>query len=295
MPERSISAADRLRVLPQYLYPQRLCSGLVRRLTRVRVRWFKNALIAVFCRVFGVNLDEAISHDPDHYADFNDFFTRALKPGARPADPDPGSLLCPVDGAVCDAGAIAGDRCVRAKGHDFDVAELLGGDEMLAEPFRGGGFATLYLSPRDYHRIHMPLEGTLRTMVHVPGRLFSVSLATARGIPHLFARNERVAAVFDTAIGSVAVVLVGAINVSSIATVWAGTITPPYARRVTTTDYPVDGTGAVRLARGEELGRFNMGSTVIVLLPRGRATLDAGLRPGAPVRLGRSLGRIVGG
>lgn len=295
MPESGIALTARLRVLPQYVYPQRTFSALVRALTRVRTPWFKNALIRIFCRAFQVDMSEAADSDAGHYSDFNAFFTRALRPGARPLDPDPAALPSPVDGTVCEAGQIGTDRRIHAKGHDFDITELLGGDEVLAEPFRGGAFTTLYLSPRDYHRIHMPMEGTLRTMVHVPGRLFSVSLVTARGIPRLFARNERIAALFDTPIGPLGMVLVGAINVSSIATVWGGTITPPYAGSVRKWQYPAEGAESIRLDRGAEMGRFNMGSTVIVLLPPETVELDSGLVPGSPVRLGRSLGRIVGG
>lgn len=285
----SVGLTDRLRNLPQYCLPQRLLTRAVYHLTRVRIRWFKNLLIRTFCAGFKVDLSEAENPDPGTYEHFNAFFTRALKPGIRPLAGSETTLCCPVDGSLSQTGTIAGERLFQAKGRYYSLLELLGGDSTLADPFRNGGFATLYLAPRDYHRIHMPLAGRLTTMVHVPGRLFSVSPLTTRVIPNLFARNERVVCRFETAAGALAVVLVGAINVASIETVWAGVITPPLGRRIRRWDYPTRGSGCVELARGAELGRFNMGSTVIVLTAAGAMAWDPVIQPGMPVRLGQRL------
>ncbi len=283
------SRAERWRNLPQYLLPQRLSTRVVHWATRVRAPWFKNALIRAFCRSFKVDLSEAEQPDPTAYEHFNAFFTRALKPGIRSLRGD--GLCCPVDGSVSQAGAITEGRIFQAKGRDYSLTELLGGDAELAAPFRNGGFVTLYLSPRDYHRIHMPCAGRLISMIHVPGKLFSVSPLTTRVIPDLFARNERVVCRFETATGPLALVLVGAINVASIETVWAGVITPPLGRRIRRRDYPAGGEGAIILERGAEMGRFNMGSTVIVL--SGATRWDPAIRPEASVRLGQRLGRVL--
>ncbi|HXH02378.1 MAG TPA: archaetidylserine decarboxylase [Candidatus Competibacteraceae bacterium] len=282
---------ERLRTAPQYLYPQRRLSGLVYRLTRIRAPWFKNASIRVFVRLFRVDLSEAAEPDPRAYPHFNAFFTRALRPGVRPIAAGSDELCCPVDGTVSQAGAIDGDRLYQAKGQWYTVAGLLGDDASLGLRFQGGRFATLYLSPRDYHRIHMPYAGCLTQMIHVPGKLFSVSPLSTRVVPRLFARNERVVTLFETEFGPMAVILVGAINVSSMETVWAGTLTPPYAKTIRRWYYPAAGAGRVFLDKGAELGRFNMGSTVILLFPPGAVELDPALRPDAPVRLGQVLAR----
>lgn len=284
------SAGERLRNLPQYLLPQRLSTRVVHQATRVRAPWFKNALIRAFCAAFKVDMSEAAQPDPTAHEHFNAFFTRALKPEARPLAAD--GLCCPIDGSVSQIGTIRDGRIFQAKGRDYSLTELLGGDESRAAPFRDGGFATLYLAPRDYHRIHMPCSGRLMHMIHVPGRLFSVSPLTTRVIPRLFARNERVVCRFETDTGPLALVLVGAINVASIETVWAGVITPPLGRRIRRRDYPVAGDGAITLPRGAEMGRFNMGSTVIVLTGPSAPDWDSAIRPGATVRMGQRLGRI---
>lgn len=283
------SLAERLRNLPQYCLPQRTLTGLVRRLTRIRTRWFKNLLITTFCRVFDVNLSEAEHPDPAAYPTFNAFFTRALKAGARPLHGHDRDLSCPVDGTVSQAGTITDGRLFQAKGRYYSLIELLGGDSALAEPFHAGSFATLYLAPRDYHRIHMPVAGRLTDMVHIPGRLFSVSPLTTRVISNLFTRNERVVCRFDSEAGPLILVLVGAINVASIETVWAGVITPPLGQRIRRWQYPVTGPERVALARGAELGRFNMGSTVIVLTGGGTQRWDPAIHAGAPVRMGQRL------
>jgi phosphatidylserine decarboxylase len=283
---------DRLRNLPQYLLPQRLLTRLTYRLTRVRTPWFKNSLILQVARKFQVNLSEALEPNPRAYPDFNAFFTRALQPGARPIAPGDRVVCCPVDGAVSQIGLAEADTLLQAKGRSFSLTALLGGDAERARPFQGGAFATLYLSPRDYHRIHMPLAGRLLEMVHIPGTLFSVSPLTTRMVPHLFARNERVAALFDTPAGPMALVLVGAINVASIETVWAGAITPPLGKTIRNWSYPPNGDGAVRLDKGAEMGRFNLGSTVIVLFGPGAVRWEREIQPGAAARMGQRLGKV---
>ena len=280
---------DRLRNLPQYLLPQRLLTRSVYTLTRIRNPWFKNRLIKAFIKLFKVDMSEAENPDPFSYPDFNRFFTRALRADARPfAAGD--ALLCPVDGAVSQAGAIKDDVVFQAKGRDFSLGQLLG-SEQRARFFHDGSFATLYLSPRDYHRIHMPIKGQLKEMVHIPGKLFSVSPLTTRMVPNLFARNERVITLFETALGPMALVLVGAINVASIETVWAGTITPPLASKLRHWTYPAAGQeDAVILERGAEMGRFNMGSTVIVLFAKNAVRWDPAIRAAAEIRMGQKLG-----
>lgn len=247
-------SADYLLNLPQYLLPQRLITRVTYWLARIETPWFKNGFIHIFSRIFNVNMDEAQEPDYRAYRHFNAFFTRALQPAARPLDTDDQRLCCPVDGTVSQAGDIVDDQLFQAKGRSFELPNLLGGDADLAQLFRDGTFATLYLSPRDYHRIHMPIRGVLREMVHIPGRLFSVSPLTTRVIPELFARNERVVAHFDTSIGPMAMVLVGAINVASIETVWAGVITPPLGTEIRRWSYPASGTDAVILEKGAEMG-----------------------------------------
>ncbi len=247
--------------------PHHAISRVTHWAVRVETPWFKNLLIKTFIRVFKVDMSEALEEAPTAYPTFNAFFTRALKPEARPMPDDPDAILSPADGTISQMGPIEGDTIFQAKGHGFTTAELLGGDEALAEEFRDGWFATIYLSPRDYHRVHMPMTGTLRKMIHVPGRLFSVAPFTVRTVPKLFARNERVACIFDTECGPMALVLVGAINVGSIETVWAGEVTPPAGNRVTTHQYNQPRQVGPTIRRGEEAGRFNMGSTAIILVP----------------------------
>lgn len=287
-----IPFSDRLRYLAQSFLPQRGLTRLTHAVTRVRTPWFKDALIRLFIRHFRVNLAEALEPNAGAYPHFNAFFTRALKPGARPIAPGDRVICCPVDGAVSQIGVADVDTLVQAKGRTFSLTALLG-DAERAKPFQGGAFATLYLSPRDYHRIHLPLTGRLREMVHIPGKLFSVSPLTARMVDGLFARNERVVTQFDTSAGPMALVLVGAINVASIETVWAGAITPPLGKTIRRWDYPPSGDGTVRLEKGAEMGRFNMGSTVIVLFGPGQVRWEAQIKPGATVRMGQRLGKMA--
>ena len=280
--------ADYLKALPQYLYPHHPFSRMMHAAARCRCDVLKNPFTRWFVGRFGIDMSEAAESDPLAYPHFNAFFTRELREGARPIAEGEGTLVSPVDGTVSQIGAIRDGEIFQAKGRGFDATTLLGGDAERAAPFRDGQFTTIYLSPRDYHRIHMPLAGTLTEMVHVPGRLFSVSPATTRVVPGLFARNERVAALFDTDAGPMAVVMVGAIFVGSVETVWAGEVTPPAASRVTRWSYPA-GEG-VELARGAELGRFNMGSTVILLFGRDRLAWREGIAAGDPLRMGQPLG-----
>jgi phosphatidylserine decarboxylase len=289
----NLSLWDWLRSLPQYLLPQRLSTRTVHKLTRIKTPWFKNALIRAFIKHYQVDMSEAAEPNPLRYNDFNHFFTRPLRSGIRPLAAGDQVVCCPVDGSVSQAGELEDDFILQAKGHAFSLNQLLGGTTSRALPFRGGSFATLYLAPRDYHRIHMPLAGHLREMVHIPGKLFSVSPLTTRVVPGLFARNERVVACFDTAAGPMALVLVGAVNVASIETVWAGTITPPLATICQHWDYPKTGAAAIRLEKGAEMGRFNMGSTVIVLFGNQAVRWDPAIKAVARVHTGQKLGEIV--
>ncbi|KAF1718132.1 phosphatidylserine decarboxylase [Pseudoxanthomonas yeongjuensis] len=274
-----------------YLLPHRLASSLARRLAYSPSPRTKQWLIDTVTRKFGVDLGEAAQPDPTAYPTFNAFFTRALKPGARLADPDPRTLLMPADGRISQCGPIRSGRIFQAKGRSFTAAELLG-DAEAAKPFENGLFATVYLSPKDYHRVHMPWTGTLRETVHVPGRLFSVGTAAVATVPRLFARNERLVCHFDTSFGPMASVMVGALLVSGVETVWSGVEIPRYGDAITRKDWR--GKGIV-LERFAEMARFNYGSTVIVLLPPGVAELSLELVAEAPVRLGQALARRIPG
>ena len=277
--------SDRLAVLPQYLLPQRALTTFAGRIASAQAGSLTTALIRRFIARYGVDMSEAANPDIASYASFNDFFTRALRPGARPLSK--ADLICPVDGAVSQFGAIDSDQIFQAKGHHYSTTALLGGDAALAAQFQNGHFATIYLSPRDYHRIHMPCHGQLRRMVHVPGALFSVNPTTARGVPGLFARNERVVCVFDSARGPFVMVLVGATIVGSMATVWHGVVNPPRTGTLRSWDYA--GKPPVKLRQGDEMGRFLLGSTVVLLLPPGPLHFNADWAPAHPVRLGQAM------
>ena len=283
----------RLFVGLQYLLPQHLLSGVVHWLARLELSWVKNALIENFLVNYRPDMSEAEESDPRRYASFNAFFTRALRPGARPLDPSPTALVSPVDGTVSQIGRIDDTALVQAKGLSYTLESLL--DEAApswAAAFRGGAFATLYLAPGNYHRIHMPLAGALQAAWYVPGQLFSVNATTASQVPGLFARNERVVCVFADAALSFALVLVGALFVGSMSTVWHGEVTPrsPRVRGALPLEFV---RAALRLEKGAEMGRFNMGSTVIVLLPPGKAEWLAGLTAGSAIRVGQPLARLV--
>lgn len=278
------------KVFLQYALPHRFLSRLVYWATRWTFAPWKNWLIGTIVRKYDVDMRQAAQPDPLAYQHFNAFFTRKLKPGARQADADPAALLSPADGRISQAGPIVDGRIFQAKGQDYSAAELLGGDEAAAAPYRNGRFATVYLSPRDYHRVHMPLKGTLKETVHVPGRIFSVAPFAVEAIPRLFARNERLVCHFEGEHGPFVVVMVGAILVSSVATVWDGLVIPPYAPAIRRKSFAGQ---HVTLDRFTEMARFNMGSTVIVLLPEGMAELDA-LAPQQTVLVGQRLGRQTG-
>ncbi len=282
--------AGRIFSLVVSMLPQHGISRVVHALARWRWRPWKNLLIRIFSRVYAVDRGEAAASESHAYVSFNDFFTRALAPGVRPIDGTLDAVISPVDGSISEFGTITAGRLIQAKGQDYGVTELLGGDEALARPFTDGRFATLYLSPRDYHRIHMPMAGSLARMLHVPGRLFGVSRPLVQQVPRLFARNERVVSVFDSAMGPMAVVLVGAIGVGSIETVWAGEITPPRGQRIRSWDYRQN---PVSLRMGEELGRFNLGSTVILLFADPQVAWRDDLAVDQPIRMGERLGGRV--
>jgi phosphatidylserine decarboxylase len=276
--------SDRFAVLPQYLLPKRGLTVLMGRGASRAGGATTTAVIRWFIRRYGVDMSEAADPDPAHYRTFNEFFTRALKPGVRPlAQAD---FVCPVDGAISQFGALEGNRLLQAKGHHYTAQALVGGDAALAAHFDGGHFATLYLSPKDYHRIHMPCSARLTRMVHVPGDLFSVNPVTARAVPGLFARNERVVCVFDTAFGPFVLALVGATIVGSMATVWHGVVNPPRSSRLREWRYD---DAPVELKQGDEMGRFLLGSTVVVLWPRGPLRFNPGWAPDGAVRLGQPM------
>lgn len=282
----------RLFIICQYLLPHHLISRLAGCLAECRARWVKNTFTTWFAKHFRVDMSEAVVEDVTGYENFNAFFTRALKADARPLDPTPGAILCPADGAISQLGPIEHGRVFQAKGHSFSVLELLGGDAANAAPFMGGQFATVYLSPRDYHRVHMPISGTLREMIHVPGRIFSVNQTTAENVPELFARNERVVCIFDTERGPMAMVLVGAMIVASIETVWAGLVTP-FKREVKSVRYDDAARAPIHLEKGAEMGRFKLGSTVIMLFGPDQVTWGHELAAVSPVRMGQGLGMPV--
>ena len=281
--------SDRLAVLPQYLLPKKLVTQLAGRFASAELGGVTQAAISRFVAHYGVDMSEAAEPDITRYASFNDFFTRALRAGARPlADAD---YVCPVDGAISQFGAIERDQIFQAKGHHYSTCALLAGDAALAAEFENGQFATIYLSPKDYHRIHMPCAGRLLRMVYVPGDLFSVNPTTVRGVPGLFARNERVVCVFDTARGPFVLVLVGATIVGSMATVWHGVVNPPRPGEIKRWDYTNQ---PVELAKGAEMGRFLLGSTVVLLWPKGTLKFNPEWAPGGAVRMGEAMGKALG-
>jgi len=281
--------SDRLAVLPQYLLPKQALTLLAGKFANARAGSLTTAVIRRFVARYGVDMAEAANPDIASYGSFNEFFTRPLREGARPLAP--ADFICPVDGAISQFGAIERDQIFQAKGHSYSTTALVGGDAALAAQFADGSFATLYLSPRDYHRIHMPCAGRLRRMIHVPGELFSVNPTTARGVPGLFARNERVVCVFDSAHGPFVLTLVGATIVGSMATVWHGVVNPPRPGEVREWTYD---DREIALAQGEEMGRFLLGSTVVMLFPAGRLAFNPVWAPARPIRLGEMMGMAPG-
>ncbi|MSR11191.1 MAG: phosphatidylserine decarboxylase [Gammaproteobacteria bacterium] len=275
----------------QYILPQQSLSRVVGMLANAR--FGRTLFMRAFIRRYRVDMAESATTRLDQFENFNGFFTRALRPGCRPLAPAVDAILCPADGCISQLGAIDQDRIFQAKGHSYTTTELLGGDAALAQAFRNGSFATVYLSPRDYHRVHMPMAGTLTSMVYVPGKLFSVNEATAAQVPGLFARNERLVCMFDTTAGPMAVILVGAMIVAAIETVWCGQVCPgPQQQRQFSRDYRAH-TPRLSYAAGTEMGRFKLGSTAIVLFPPGAVELDPALQAGSPVRMGQLLARQI--
>nr|WP_229261923.1 archaetidylserine decarboxylase [Duganella guangzhouensis] len=273
--------------MPQYLLPKGALTNLAGRIAGARAGNKTTWLIRWFVGRYNVNMAEALDPNIENYKTFNEFFTRALRPDARPLAP--AEYVCPVDGRISQFGAIEDDQIFQAKGHQFSTTALVGGDAQLAAQFQHGSFANLYLSPRDYHRIHMPIDGKLTRMIYVPGELFSVNPTTARGIPGLFARNERVVCVFDTAHGPFVMTLVGATIVGSMATVWHGLVNPPRLPQVTEWTYHDQN---IVLKKGDELGRFLLGSTVVMLFQKDVLKFNPAWQPGAAIQLGEEMGQL---
>ncbi len=277
--------SDRLAVLLQYLLPKQALTVFAGKVANARAGKLTTRLIRWFVKRYQVNMSEAANPDPGSYASFNEFFTRPLRPDARPIDT--ASFVCPVDGAISQFGAIHQGQIFQAKGHDYSATALVGGDSQLAAQFHNGSFATIYLSPRDYHRIHMPCDGRLMRMIYVPGDLFSVNPATARGVPGLFARNERVVCLFESPHGPFILTLVGATIVGSMATVWQGVINPPRTGEVREWTYADQN---INLKKGEEMGRFLLGSTVVLLFPADTLAFNPAWAPAGPVCMGEMMG-----
>jgi phosphatidylserine decarboxylase len=281
---------DSLFIIMQYLLPQHLLSRLTGWLANCQWAWVKNSFISWFIQRYQVDMSQAADSDPLNYLNFNAFFTRALKDGARPVSSDESIVACPADGMISQLGPVEHGNLLQAKGRYYSVTALLGGDSKLAEEFEGGDFATVYLSPRDYHRVHMPLAGVLRQTIYVPGKLFSVNQLTSERVDQLFAKNERLVCIFDTDHGPMAVVLVGAMIVAGIDTVWAGQAAPSSSGRMTS-DFTRQ-SPPVQLARAAEIGRFRLGSTAIVLFGPGMIKLQDALQAGSPVLMGQTMGAL---
>jgi len=281
---------EKLFIRSQHLAPQHGLSRAAGWLASTENTLIKNTFISWFVKRYNVDMSLAAEENPLAYACFNDFFTRALKPGARPIDSTEDAIVCPADGAISQLGKIIDGRIFQAKGQDYTTVELLGGDAELAAEFTDGTFATVYLSPRDYHRVHMPYGGKLRAMVSIPGELFSVNTVTAENVPRLFSRNERAAAIFDTDIGPMAVVLVGAMIVAGIETVWDGQIAPFASRDIATSLYPYQN---ITLNKGDEMGRFKLGSTAVVLFAKDKMQWDEKFSAGTPTKMGERMGKKI--
>jgi len=283
---------DKFKIAMQYAMPKHFVSRMVGKLAAAKAGALTTTLIRLFIKQYKIDMSEAQYSDPAHYKTFNEFFTRPLKDGVRPLTTDSDIIAHPVDGAISQLGPIVEGQLIQAKGHNYSLQALLGGSEQDTAPFLGGDFATIYLAPKDYHRIHMPIDGTLSKMIYVPGDLFSVNPLTAQNVPNLFARNERVVAIFDTEIGPLAMVLVGATIVASIETIWAGTVTPPAGKDVFSWNYPTSGDNAITLKKGEEMGRFKLGSTVILAWGADKADILDDQKPGTVTRMGTPFAKI---
>ncbi|WP_273008205.1 archaetidylserine decarboxylase [Pseudoalteromonas lipolytica] len=283
---------DKFKIAMQYVMPKHFISRMVGKLAAAKAGGLTTALIKLFIKQYKIDMSEAKYPDPAHYKTFNEFFTRPLKEGIRPLAEEKDIIAHPVDGAISQLGDVVDGQIIQAKGHDYSLQALLGGNEDDTVPFLGGKFATIYLAPKDYHRIHMPIDGTLSKMIYVPGDLFSVNPLTAQNVPNLFARNERVVAIFETDIGPLAMVLVGATIVASIETIWAGTVTPPAGKDVFSWNYPTKGDNAITLKKGEEMGRFKLGSTVILAWGANQAEFLSDQHPETVTRMGTPFATI---
>jgi len=281
------SFSDKIKITLQYVMPKHAISRLTGKLAAAKMGWLTTKLISMFIKAYNINMDEAKLKKASDFDTFNNFFTRELEEGARTIDDDKNALCYPVDGAISQQDDIVDGQLIQAKGFNYSLTSLLGGDEKTAAPFQGGKFSCIYLAPKDYHRIHMPMAATLREMIYVPGELFSVNPLTAQNVPDLFARNERVVAIFDTEFGELAMVLVGATIVASIETTWAGTITPPAGKDIFRWQYPKEGADAITFKKGDEMGRFKLGSTVVsTFAPNMLSEFAPNSGPGTVTRLG---------
>lgn len=281
---------DQIFAFAQHITPQKTLSRLIGRLAECENNWVKNTFISQFVKKYQVDMSQAIESDPLTYRTFNDFFTRAIRPELRPISDEGNSIACPADGAISQLGKIEHGTLFQAKGHHYSLTSLLGGDASLSDQFLGGSFATVYLSPKDYHRVHMPLTGKLTKMIHVPGKLFSVNKVTAEHIPNVFARNERTVCLFDTDAGPMTIILVGAMIVASIETVWAGQVTP-FSKNITTWDYKK--LNNIEINKGEEMGRFKLGSTAILLFGKDTVQWKKSLSAGTPTLMGMKFGETL--
>jgi len=284
---------DKLKIALQYAMPKHAISRLVGKFAAAEAGWLTTKAISAFIRAYKINMSEAKLKNAEDFSTFNDFFTRELEDGARPINPDETTLCYPVDGAISQQDDIVDGQLIQAKGFNYSLTSLLGGDEKTAAPFQQGKFSCIYLAPKDYHRIHMPMAATLREMIYVPGDLFSVNPLTANNVPDLFARNERVVTVFDTEHGPMAMVLVGATIVASIETVWAGTITPPAGKDIFKWSYPAAGSNAIHFKKGDEMGRFKLGSTVVSTFAPNMINFNQEAGPNTVTRLGEHYADII--
>jgi phosphatidylserine decarboxylase len=280
---------DQIFAFAQHISPQKTLSRTIGCIAECENLWIKNTFISQFVKKYQVDMSEAVNSDPLSYHNFNDFFTRAIRSELRPICEQENSIACPADGAVSQLGEIEHGTLLQAKGHTYSLTSLLGGDASLSNQFLGGSFATVYLSPKDYHRVHMPLTGKLTKMIHIPGKLFSVNKVTAEQIPSVFARNERTVCIFDTEAGPMAVILVGAMIVASIETTWAGQVTP-FNKNVVTWDYSE--LNKIEIKKGEEMGRFKLGSTAIVLFGKGAVKWEESIQAETPTKMGMHFGQI---
>lgn len=285
--------SDRIKIALQYAMPKHALSRLVGKLAAAKMGWLTTKLIDLFINAYAINMSEAKLKKASDFATFNDFFTRELADGVRPIEQNDMALCYPVDGAISQQGDIVEGKLIQAKGFDYSLTSLLGGDARTAAPFQQGKFSCIYLAPKDYHRIHMPMAATLREMIYVPGELFSVNPLTANNVPDLFARNERVVTIFDTEHGALAMVLVGATIVASIETTWAGTITPPAGKDIFRWQYPAKGVDAITFEKGDEMGRFKLGSTVVSTFAPNMVEFAPSAGPETVTRLGEHYASLV--